>query len=295
MRVDRPFLLACSLIAGLLAASARAESSPRVLSMAPSLTELVFELGFGDHLVGRSTACDYPPEAAAIPAVGGFGRPNLEALHRLKPDIVLATDLEKGPLIHRLNRMNIQTHVLPCENWDGLMQAARVIGEALGDPDRAERWVKDMTRRRDELTARTDHIFAGRERPAVYVEIWKQPLTTAGRESFMHELVTWAGGRHIGENLPGRYKQVSAEWIVRENPDVILLAYMISSVHASDAVSRRVGWGRIRAVEQGRICDRINPDWLLRPGPRWIKGAEALADYLMSNDGQRSLTTDEHG
>lgn len=294
MRVERPFRLAWLLVAGLLAAPSQAETGPRVLSMAPSLTELVFELGFGDHLVGRSTACDYPPEAAAIPAVGGFGRPNLEALQRLKPDIVLATDLEKGPLIHRLNRMDIRTHVLPCEDWDGLMAAARVIGDAMGDPDRAERWIVQMTRRRDELIGRTDRFYTERERPSVYVEIWKEPMTTAGRDSFLHELVTWAGGRHIGGSLPGRYKQVSAEWIVRENPDVILLAYMIPSTSAADDVGRRVGWGRIRAVEQGRVCDRIHPDWLLRPGPRWIKGAEALADYLMSNDDQRSLTTDEH-
>lgn len=281
MRVEHPSRGTWTLVICLLAVSAFGEDRPRVVSMAPSLTELVFELGFGDHLVGRSSACDYPADAIAIPAVGGFGRPNLEALQRLKPDMVLATDLEKGPLIHRLNRMNVQTHVLPCENWDGLMEAARVIGDALGDPGRADEWIGRMTRQRDALMVRTDLYFAERERPSVYVEIWKEPLTTAGRDSFLHELVTWAGGRHIGVQLPGRYKQVSAEWIVRENPDVILLAYMVSSARAADAVGRRVGWGRIRAVERGRICDHINPDWLLRPGPRWLKGAEALAEYLM--------------
>ena len=96
----------------------------RVVSLAPSLTELVCALGLGDHLVGRSSACDYPLSVCQLPIAGGFGRPQLEMVENLKPDVVLATDVEKPGALHRLEKMGVRVLILPCEGWTDLMSAA---------------------------------------------------------------------------------------------------------------------------------------------------------------------------
>ncbi len=272
----------------LLSVSAQAidPSSARVVSLSPSLTELVFALGFGDRLIGRSSACDYPPEAARAPVVGDFGRANLEVLESLKPDLVVATDLEKPGIAKRLDDMGIAAKVLPCEGWDQLMQAAREISASLGDPGAGDRWVQSMQERRSALEKRVGEHFATTPRPRVYIEVWGDPPTTAGGVSFLHDVVTLAGGVNVAASLAQKYPHVGSEWVVRANPDVILLAYMMGTASPGD-VGKRPGWGQIRAVQTGSICSSIPPDLLLRPGPRIIDGAEALAGWLTAEDGRQ--------
>lgn len=286
MILVRKFLLAVLLAGAVLPAVSRAETnspSLRVVSLAPSLTELVFALGLGGHLVGRSSACDYPPAASSLPVAGGFGRPQLEMVESLKPDLVLATDVEKPGVLQRLEEMGVRVRVLPCEGWSDLMSAAREISRELGQPARGEEWVKAMAARREALSAKTAAFFAGKAHPRVYVEVWGDPLTTVSGETFVHDLVVLAGGRNIAQGLKGRYVHISAEWVIREDPDVILLAYMLPKTAAPERLARRPGWERIRAVQSGKVCTTIPPDWLLRPGPRMIDGAEALADWLVQS------------
>jgi iron complex transport system substrate-binding protein len=256
-------------------------SARTAVSLAPSLTELVFALGLGDRLVGRSSACDYPPEALALPVLGDFGRPNREALLEAKPDLVLATDLEKPGLLGYLEGLGIKPLLLPCENWKDLMEAARVISREFGKEEAGRRWVETMEARRGALEQRVEAFFAGRERPRVYLEVWGDPPMTAGRESFADDLITLAGGRNSGAALGRRYASVSSEWILAEDPDAIVVAYMTANAPAAERVALRPGWNRLRAVRENRICTTINPDWLLRPGPRMLDGAEALAEWLM--------------
>ena len=255
----------------------------RVVSLAPSLTELVCALGLGDHLVGRSSACDYPPSVCQLSVAGGFGRPQLEMVENLKPDVVLATDVEKPGALHRLEKMGVRVLILPCEGWTDLMSAAREISRELGQSVRGEEWVKDMETRRDALSSKTAKYFVGREKPRVYVEVWGDPLTTVSGTTFVHDLVGLAGGHNIAEGLKGRYVHISSEWVIREDPDVILLAYMLPGMAVPERLARRPGWDRIRAVQSGKVCTTIPPDWLLRPGPRMIEGAEAFADWLMQH------------
>lgn len=254
---------------------------PRVVSLAPSLTELIFDLGLEAHLVGRSSACDYPPEAGAVPVAGAFGRPNLEQVRGLRADLVVATDLERPGLMQALRNAGVEGILLPCESWDELMEAASHVAEALGQPEAGRIWREDMEARRRRLEERVDVFFESRERPRVYVEIWGRPPTTVGADTFLHDMVTLAGGINLAGALRGRYLYVSSEWVIREDPDVILLAYMLSEKRPAENVRSRKGWSSVRAVRSDAMCDAIHPDWLLRPGPRLIQGAEALADWLM--------------
>jgi len=276
---------ATCLVLLLLTACARLTPAAEALvraavSLAPSLTELVFSLGLGDRLVGRSSACDYPPEAQALPVLGDFGRPNWEALLQIKPDLLLATDLEKPGLLRRLEGQGIQALLLPCESWQDLMEAARVISRELGDEEAGRRWVEIMEARRTALEQRVVLFYAERARPLVYLEVWGDPPMTAGRDSFANDLITLAGGRNIGAALGRRYATVSLEWILAEDPDAIVVAYMTTNAPVAERMMQRPGWGQLRAVRKKRICAEINPDWLLRPGPRMLDGAEAMAEWL---------------
>jgi iron complex transport system substrate-binding protein len=266
----------------------------RVVSLAPNLTELVFELGFGSNLVGRSSACDFPPGVLSLPVVGGFGRPNGEMLESLRPDLVLATDLEKPGLLGRLKEMGTQTLLLPCESWDQLMQAGLAVSEAFDQRGVGEKFVHDMTARRSALERRVDVFCEEKARPRVYVEVWGDPLTTAGGESFLNDLIQLAGGTNIAVELRPEYVHVSAEWIIGRDPDVILLAYMLPNASSVESVVKRPGWDKMRAVQGNAICANIQPDLLLRPGPRMLDGAEKFAEWIMRHAAvsNEQLTTD---
>jgi iron complex transport system substrate-binding protein len=283
-----------------LLASALAHPSPvpaesaapvqrRVVSLAPSLTELVWALGFGGRMVGRSDACDHPPEAAALPVAGAFGRPSLEQIEKLGPDLVLFTDLERPALAERIRALGPTCLVLPCESWAGLLEAAEQLGRELGETEAASAWVRRMRDRRRALDQRVGSFYAGRPRPRVYVEVWGDPLTTVGEGSFLDDIVTLAGGRNIGARLRSRYAYVNPEWVLKEDPDVIVLAYMLSGqTPAPSAIGARPGWAGLRAIRTGAVCGGIRPELLLRPGPRIIDGAEALSDCLMKMAGPGS-------
>jgi len=253
------------------------EDAPlRIVSLAPSMTELIFDLGFGDDLVGRSSACDFPAAAKTLPVAGDFGRPSLEPLRRLHPNWVVSTDLEKPQLFTYLQQAGIGTIQRPSEGWEDLMETALLLAESWQEGDRGRAWVTRMRERRLRLEDRVAALWAGRDRPRVLVEVWGTPLTTAGKDSFMNDLITMAGGVPLGADLPGSYVRVSTEWVLRENPDVILLLH-----HGGQAqVARRPGWGGVAALREGRVIGDLDPDLLSRPGPRMILGAEQLAERL---------------
>lgn len=262
----------------------------RVASLAPNLTELICELGFYSNLVGRSSVCDYPPEVRTVRVVGDFGRPNWEVLAGIKPDLVVATDLERPAMLKPLVAMGVRAELLPCESWDQLMHAARVISEALGAPERGESWCRRMTEQREALEREVRDYYGTRSKPRVYVEIWHHPLTTAGEGSFLNELITLAGGSNLAANLPMRYPHVSSEWVVTQDPDVVLLAYMLPIGQAEEALKTRVGWSGLRVFRSGGVVSDIPPELLLRPGPRSFEGAWMLAERLMAWDRQNRET-----
>jgi len=241
----------------------------------------MYSLGFETQLVARSSACDFPPEARALPVAGDFGRPNLEAIERLQPSLMIVTDVENPASLRALRQTGVKCMELSCEGWSNLLAAARAIGRELGDPERADRWVASMSARREAIKQRSDNTWNDRTRPRIYVEIWKEPLTTAGHSSFLGDLVTLAGGQNIAATLPEKYPHVSSEWVIRENPDAIVLLYMLEQGNDPVAdVKKRTGWGGIRAVRTGAISANIRPDLLLRSGPRCLDGADKLAEFL---------------
>jgi len=264
---------------------AQAEGEParkppqRIVSLAPSVTEMLFGLGLGDRIVGATDYCDYPPEAKKIPRVGGLGRPNLERLLSMAPDMVIATDLERKDLPDALRRAGIEVLLLKIGNFAELFDAERKMGEAVGEPERAARQVREMQAQLDAAAK----LYAGvpRDRlPRVFIEVWSDPLITAGGASFLDDVVARAGGVNVAHDLERDYPTINPERVVEWNPDVILLCYMTEAKDAAAQVAGRIGWSGIKAVRERRVIADISPDSLLRPGPRLVAGVERLAERL---------------
>lgn len=252
---------------------------PRYISLAPSTTEILFSLGLNDAIVGVSSYCDYPQEAKGKKKVGDFSRPNIEEIISLKPDYVFCTGLEQAPVIAELRRRNLKVYVADPENIRQLLGSIKEIGRITGRQKEAENLVKNMEQDIKEITLKVNAIPHDK-RPKVFIEIWHDPLTTAGKGSFVDELLTLAGGINIAYDAKRAYTIFSPEAVINRNPDCIILTYMAAQKETLKSVTGRFGWKDITAVKNKRIYNDINPDILLRPGPRVTLGLKEIYKRL---------------
>lgn len=253
----------------------------RIVSLAPSVTEIVFAIGQGDLLIGATDSCDYPPEARGIERIGGFGAPNLERLLALKPDVVIASGLERTEDIAILERCGIRFLNVQIRGIDELFDSIRQIGQATSAGSRAEALVASMQADLRAVSARCD-TSRGERRPTVFVEIGDHPLMTVGATSFLDDLIARAGGVNAAHGLTQSYPILNPEQVLAWDPDVILVTSMNRSSEPALSLARRTGWANLTAVKQRRIIDDVDPAILLRPGPRLVQGVHALAERLHS-------------
>ncbi len=237
---------------------------PRIVSLAPSVTEIVFALGGGDSLVGATDRCDYPPEARKIARIGGYGAPNVETLLALNPDLVIAVGLEREDVAEVLRRSGIRVLDLRIRNFEELFAAIRQIGAAMDKLQQAEGIVARMRAELEAVTAHNGTKPRGK-RPKVFVEIGDHPLMTAGGASFLDDLIWRAGGVNAAHDISQAYTSINPEKVIEWNPDVIIVARMGQPGDAAMQLSRRIGWADIAAVKNGRVVDDIDPDLLFRP------------------------------
>jgi iron complex transport system substrate-binding protein len=255
------------------------EGKMRIVSLAPSVTEMLFVLGVGDSVVGVTSRCDYPPEAKRIEPVGGFGTPNVETLLALSPDLVVAAGFERSEALRPLRASGIRVLEVKMHKLDDVFQALRQIGEAVGKSPRASEIIEGIQAERKDVAAQYGNIPPDRL-PRVFVELWDDPLTTVGGASFLDDVIAWAGGVNVAHELPQPHPRVSPEKVIEWNPDVIVVAHMTRGGDATARIAERIGWSGLTAVKNGRIVRDIPPDLLLRPGPRLIEGVKALAHRL---------------
>lgn len=250
---------------------AAAPGETRIVSLAPNLTEILFAIGAGNRLVGRTDVCNWPPEARTVPVVGSFGRPIAEAILRTGATLVLSVDLEDASLLAPLEAVGIRHCRIACRKLDDIPGAIRVIGDLAGAGVRAARLA-------DELRAGIAALRAAMpaDVPSAFVEIWGDPLMTAGRRSFVTELVRLAGCSNIAEAVDAEYFTVSPEWVLTRNPDHIFCLYMGQPDASARRFAQRTGWQALRAVQAGAVHDGFNTDLLYRPGPRVLDGIAAL-------------------
>lgn len=254
---------------------------PRIVSLAPSLTEMIFAIGAGSNLVGRTDVCNWPPEAAAVPIVGSFGRPSLEATLRQRPTLVLTVDLEDERSLDPLVRAGIEHRRIPCKRLDDIAPAIRTVGqlahaEAAAAP-LADHFESELARLRETVVT---PAASDASPPRAFAEIWADPLMTAGRRTFVAELVRLAGCDNIGDAIDGEYVIVSPEWVIVRDPEIVFCLYMDTGTQAVRRVAARVGWQAVSAVRRGTVYDGFDSDLLFRPGPRVLQGVAALRERV---------------
>ena len=250
----------------------------RVVSISPGVTEMLFALDMGDSIVGVTDYCDYPPEAKTIERVGGFGTPSMEKLMALSPDLVIGTGVERAAATATLRRMGIHVLWIKTDSISDLFDALRQIGQAVDKAEKAEEVVAAM---QAEFAAAAEvyQDLGENQRPKVFVEVWYDPITTAGKKSFINGVITRAGGTNVANEIDLEYPTVNPEKVVEWNPDVIVLGYM-NQEQPIDVLAKRIGWSDVKAVRTGKIINDIPSDLLLRPGPRVTEGVWALARRL---------------
>ena len=238
----------------------------RIISLSPSNTEIVFALGLGDKVVGVTDYCNYPPEAADKDKVGGFDDPNIEVILTLEPDLVLAGSLHEE-VVARLEERDIPVLVMEPQTVNQVFEAVRLVGAAAGVKETAETVVSEIEQQinsvREKLAALKDD-----EKVTVYYELWYDPPMSIGNRTFIHEVITAAGGKNIFADVEDNYPTVSPEAVAEKNPRVILYPDDHGTAEmVSDQYYARQGWAEIAALKDKRIYG-VNSDLFNRPGPR---------------------------
>lgn len=249
------------------------EGPLRLVSLAPSLTEIVFALGRGDWLVGVTDFCNYPPAARSKLKVGGPVNPNLERIVELRPSLVLTT-AEGNPLetVARLERIGIPVFAVRPETYPSIHASIRLLGHVLRREAAAATLIQEIQGR----VAGVRRLVAERPRPRVLFLVWGDPLIAAGAATFVHDLIEMAGGDNVVRERTIPYPRLSWEEVVGSAPEVILVAGHREGPDPPSSAGVWNNWRSIPAVRSGRIVS-MPPDTILRPGPRVGDGVERLA------------------
>ena len=248
-------------------------SPQRIVSVAPSVTETLFALGLGDRLVGVSSYCQFPPEALKKEKVGGYINPSLEKIVALRPDLVIG--IAEGDLktfVDRLAKLKIPVYIANPKNVFGVITSIQHIGKVTSSARSAQRVTQAIRERVQAIQTKVQ----GRLRPRVLHVLNFEPLISAGKGTFVDDLIRLGGGRNIAETAQGKYPRFSLEEVLAVDPEVIILASMRSD---DPLTEQRQWWGRwktITAVRQGRI-HVLNSDLIHRPSPRIVDGLEQVA------------------
>ena len=265
-------------------ASSATPSAGRVVSLTPSLTEVLFALGLGSRVVGVTQYCDYPPEVESIKRVGGFVDPSIEEILALKPDLAVLSTSQRD-IQRDLARTGVHALVTPEDTLADIASAIRLVGEACGVPDRAAALSKELALR----AAMVRGAIADRPRPRVLVCVGRDMesgrlsgMYVAGRHGYYNEIVEAAGGVNVYTDEAVAYPQVSAEGVIELNPDVIIDLVSMIKPHgktADEMASQWMSLHTVNAVSKGRVHVIVG-NHALRPGPRYIQFLEETARLL---------------
>lgn len=269
-----------SLIDGLGRSVILQSPAQRVVSLAPSNTEILFAIGAGAQTIGRDEFSNYPPEAAGLPSVGGsMGNYSIEQIIALTPDLVLAAEINAPELVKSLEDAGLTVYYLsnPAD-LAGMYTMLLTVGTLTGRRGEAESLVASLTVRAAVVEQKLSQVS---QRPTVFYEIdGSEPAKpwTAGSGTFIDTLLNQAAADNIGAAMGMPYGQMSIEALLEADPDFILLGDANYGV-TPEQVAARAGWEQLRAVKAGRVLP-FDDDLVSRPGPRQVEGLELLAKLI---------------
>lgn len=248
----------------------------RVVSLAPSITEIVFALGKGDCLKGSTQHCDFPKEAESLPRVGSYRQPDMEKIVALKPDLCIATrDGNPPDVVQRLEAMGMRVYVVNPRNLDTVVDTVLEIGRLLNVGQRGQELADDMRTRIERVKAR---VAQADKRPGVFFQIGVVPIVSVGTNTFIHELITTAGGRNLAEG-PTPYPRFTREQVLALRPETIIITSMTRGQAFGQVRDEWNQWGSLPAVQNQRVFI-VESNLFDRPTPRLVEGLELLARLI---------------
>jgi iron complex transport system substrate-binding protein len=258
----------------------------RIVSVAPSCTELLFAIGAGDKVVGVTDYCNYPYNFTAwiaegnMTSVGNFKDPNMEVITTLDPDLILASGGVQAESVDTLRERGYKVLVLDPTTIDGILNNVELVGNATGKRAEATAFVNDITTRIETV----ENTVAGATKPKVYYEVYYYATAswTIGGLAWQTEVIEKAGGINIFDDQQTDYYQYQVEALIDRNPDVIVLpgeGMGSGTAESIEAVKTRPGWDTTNAVQNDRIY-QINSDIIERSGSRLAEAIEQMAEFF---------------
>lgn len=248
----------------------------RVLALAASITEIVFELGQEHRLKGATRFSDYPPAAAQLPKVGSYVHLDLERIVALKPDLCIAIkDGNPVAVVKRLESLSIPVYAVDPRGLEAVVQTVLEIGKLLKSTDSAEALAQDMRLRINRvklLVARTER------RPRVFFQIGISPIVSAGSNTFIHELIVLAGGQNLAAG-PTPYPRYTREQVLALSPEVFIITSMARGKVFERVKAQWRRWTDLPAVRNDRIF-LVDSNLFDRPAPRMVAGLEMLVRLI---------------
>ncbi len=248
----------------------------RVVSLAPSITEIVFALGEGDRLKGVTQHCDFPADAQSLPKVGSYVHPDLERIVALKPDLCIAVrDGNPGNLVTELEALGIPVYAVNPRNLDTAVDTVLEVGQLLNATKIARHLANEMRARIERVKQR---VAGAAQRPRVFFQIGTAPIVSAGTNTVIHELIVAAGGQNLAAG-PAFYPRFSREQVLALQPEVIIITSMTKEPDLEQVSAEWKQYEGLPAVRNNRIFI-VDADLFDRPTPRLIKGLETLAGII---------------
>ncbi len=253
----------------------------RIVSLAPHATENLYAAGARARLVGAVDYSDFPKAALALPRVGGYSRPDLEAVLALKPDLVVAWVSGNPPaVVEKLRALGIPVYLTQPDRLEDIAHGIEKLGRLAGTEADAARAAARFRQRLAALRGR----FAARSSVPLFYQVWHQPLLTVGGGQIISEVIRLCGGENVFANLPGKAPAVSVEAVLAADPEVVVASGMGRDAPVGLDTWRR--WKSLKATARGNLFF-VHADLIQRPTPRLLEGAEQLCRHLETARGRR--------
>lgn len=249
----------------------------RIISIAPSNTEILFALGLEDKIVGITNYCNFPEETKNIEKIGEMSPLNLEKIVSLKPDFILAYAGFQLQEIPRLRELGLNTIVIEPLSLKETLKSIQMVATVCGIPEKGNTLVENLSQRVDKIKTEVSKIEITK-RPKVFIGGIYETIWTPGEGTLFNELISLAGGRNIAADFSG-WTKISQELIVKEDPDIIIIPTGAMNpgdeLKIEENIYQRPGWSNLSAVKTQKIFI-VNEDLFFRAGPRLVDGLERL-------------------
>lgn len=266
------------------------ENEPeRIVSLMPSITEILFTVGAGDKMVGGTDDDKYPPEAINLTKVGKYTTINYETVAQLEPDLVILDEANGEETIKRLEELNIQTIIIDPKTIDEIIESVLLLGTVTNNEETAQTIAHDMRQVVNEMKENTSNI-PDEDKPRVLYIVWDDPMYAAGLNTYPDDLIAMAGGKNIVE--ASDWPTINLETVVDADPQIIICSGMGGlSYQIMNNTKSNEAFETISAIQNDRVYPIQDPNIIELSGPRIVQGLEELNTYMGSDWEEKDHTS----